>query len=91
MKHTILLTGAFSGIGKAAAQLFHSKGWNVIATMRPPENDTDLTKLDRMLVTRLDVTDSASITAAVAKGIGTFDALVNNAATARTARSKRST
>jgi len=32
MQKTIFITGASSGLGKAAAKLFQSKGWNVIAT-----------------------------------------------------------
>lgn len=79
---TILITGASSGIGKATAKHFQAQGWNVIATMRSPDNETELTSLDNVLVTRLDVTDEASIGAAVAAGLerfGAIDALVNNA------------
>lgn len=82
MSKTILITGASSGIGKATAQLFADKGWNVVATMRRPEDETELTTHDSVLVTRLDVTDGASIEAAVDAGIerfGRIDALVNNA------------
>jgi NAD(P)-dependent dehydrogenase (short-subunit alcohol dehydrogenase family) len=82
MTKTILITGSSSGIGRATAQHFHAQGWNVVATMRTPEKETTLTELDRMLVTRLDVEDTASIDAAVAAGLARFgrlDALVNNA------------
>ncbi|MDA7963913.1 SDR family oxidoreductase [Ruegeria sp.] len=82
MAHTILITGASSGIGKATAELFANKGWNVVATMRDPAREKDLTGRDNVLVTRLDVTDPASIATAVASGIAAFgqiDALLNNA------------
>ena len=82
MSNTILITGASSGIGKVTAKLFQEKGWNVVATMRTPEKEDELSKLDNVLVTRLDVTDSASIDAAVAAGIekfGKIDVLLNNA------------
>lgn len=77
----ILITGASSGIGKAVALRFHAEGWNVIATMRDPSG-SDLAERDNLLVTRLDVTDPASIAAAVAAGIdrfGAIDVLLNNA------------
>ncbi|MEH7830485.1 SDR family oxidoreductase [Gemmobacter denitrificans] len=80
--NTILITGASSGIGKATALRFQSEGWNVIATMRDPAAGADLAALDNVLVTRLDMTDSASIAAAVAEGIARFgriDTLLNNA------------
>lgn len=79
---TILITGASSGIGKDTAKLFQSKGWNVIATMRKPGNETELTKLDNVLVAKLDVMDLASIENAVKQGIqrfGRIDVLLNNA------------
>lgn len=82
MNKTILITGASSGIGKATAILFQQRGWNVIATMRKPEDETELTVLDNVVVTRLDVTDEQSISAAVSLGIAKFgkiDALLNNA------------
>ena len=82
MTSTILITGASSGIGKATAKLFAERGWNLVATMRNPDKETELTALDNVLITRLDVTDPASIDAAVAAGLARFgrlDVLLNNA------------
>ena len=82
MSKTILITGSSTGIGKATAKHFQAKGWNVIATMRSPDKETELGELDNVLVTRLDVQDQGSIDAAVAAGIekfGKIDVLVNNA------------
>jgi NAD(P)-dependent dehydrogenase (short-subunit alcohol dehydrogenase family) len=82
MPQTILITGCSTGFGKLTAKLFHKNGWNVIATMRSPEKETELTQMDNILVTKLDVTDKESVTKAVSQGLakfGTIDALVNNA------------
>lgn len=82
MQKTVLITGASSGIGRATAELFHQKGWNVVATMRTPEKEETLTKLDNVLVTKLDVQDKATITSAVQQAIdqyGKIDVLINNA------------
>jgi NAD(P)-dependent dehydrogenase (short-subunit alcohol dehydrogenase family) len=82
MKKTVLITGASSGFGRETVKLFANKGWNVIATMRSPEKETELSAIDGVLVTRLDVTDKDSIFKAVETGVGKFgaiDALVNNA------------
>ncbi len=82
MDKTILITGASSGIGKATAILFQERGWNVIASMRTPENETELAELKNVLVLPLDVTDSNSITSAITGSLnhfGRIDALVNNA------------
>jgi len=72
MQKTILITGASSGIGKVSAKLFQEKGWNVIASMRKPANETELTQLDNVLITRLDVLDLQSINDAVDAGIEKF-------------------
>ncbi|MBN9381512.1 MAG: SDR family oxidoreductase [Chitinophagaceae bacterium] len=82
MKKTIFITGASTGIGKATAKFFQSKGWNVIATMRNPGNETELSGLENVWVTKLDVLDLDSIKQAVNEGIqkfGKIDVLVNNA------------
>lgn len=82
MSKTILITGSSSGIGKATAKHFQAKGWNVVATMRKPEIETELDKLQNVLVTRLDVQEPATIEDAIQKGIerfGRIDVLLNNA------------
>jgi NADP-dependent 3-hydroxy acid dehydrogenase YdfG len=82
MNKTILITGASSGIGKETAKLFQSKGWNVIATMRNPENETELKQLENVLVAKLDVLDLDSIQNAFKEGVknfGSVDVLLNNA------------
>jgi NADP-dependent 3-hydroxy acid dehydrogenase YdfG len=82
MNKTILITGTSSGIGKATAIHFQQKGWNVIATMRSPEKDTELKELENVLLEKLDVLDLESINQAIQNGIekfGKIDALVNNA------------
>ena len=82
MNKTILITGASSGIGKETAKLFQSKGWNVIATMRNPENEIELKQLENVLVAKLDVLDLDSIQKAFKEGVqkfGNIDVLLNNA------------
>jgi short-subunit dehydrogenase len=79
---TIFITGASSGIGKETAKLFQSKGWNVIATMRNPENESELKQLENVLVAKLDVLDLDSIQNAFIEGVqkfGSIDVLLNNA------------
>lgn len=82
MSQTIFITGSSTGIGRATAKHFQSLGWNVVATMRNPSAETELTQLPNVLVTRLDVQDAASITEAVDAAItrfGRIDVLLNNA------------
>ena len=82
MAQTIFITGASSGIGKSTALSFQAKGWNVVATLRDPAQAGDLAALPGVLVTRLDVTEGASIRAAVDAAqvrFGGIDVLLNNA------------
>lgn len=79
---TVLITGCSSGIGKETAKYFASRGWNVVATMRSPDDDEDFKKFDNVLLLSLDVTDKNSIELAIQNAIhrfGKIDVLVNNA------------
>ena len=74
---TVLLTGCSTGFGLEIARSFLERDWNVVATMRNPQ-DNQLPPSERLRVLPLDVTDQASIDAAVAEA-GKIDVLVNNA------------
>ena len=79
---TIFITGTSSGIGRSTAKLFAEKGWNVVATMRSPEKEAELTQLKNVFVTRLDVEQKNTIPEAISLGIehfGKIDVLLNNA------------
>jgi len=78
---TIFITGASSGLGKATAKLFQEKGWFVIATMRNPEKETELTKLANITLLQLDVTNADQIKEVVKKAISIadIDVVFNNA------------
>lgn len=74
---TILITGCSSGFGLEIANYFLERDWKVIATMRVPD-ETVLPRSERLRILPLDVTDAASIRAAI-EAAGPVDALVNNA------------
>ncbi|OPH58366.1 short-chain dehydrogenase/reductase [Paenibacillus ferrarius] len=79
---TILITGASTGIGRATAKHFAENGWNVIATMRAAEAETELSQWKTVLVARIDVEQKETINEAVNQGIdrfGSIDVLLNNA------------
>lgn len=84
MTKTVLITGATSGIGEAAARAFVGAGWRVIATGRRAER---LQALAAELGPDLhpaafDVRDEAAFDAAVAAlppGFAEIDLLINNA------------
>lgn len=82
MKRTAFITGTSSGIGKATVKYFSEQGWNVAATMRTPQKDTELSALPNVRLYTLDVTDSQSIRKAIESTLtdfGGIDVIVNNA------------
>ena len=82
MPNTVLITGTSSGYGKATAELFLERGWNVLATMRRPDPAVFAASSDRLKVLPLEVTDERSIRDAILTGVaahGAIDVWVNNA------------
>ncbi len=81
MPQTIFITGSSTGLGRATALLFAQKGWTVIATMRNPANETELTGVAGITLLELDVTKPAQIEAAAnaALALGPVDVVFNNA------------
>ncbi len=86
----VLVTGCSSGIGLETALAFARRGDTTVATMRNLVKAETLQKRAadeglRIRVEQLDVTDSASVDAAIAGVVeshGTVDVLVNNAGVA---------
>lgn len=80
MSKTIFITGASTGLGKATAKLFQSKGWNVVATMRNLENKTELSQLENVTFLPLDVTNVEQIKSTTKRAIELgVDVVFNNA------------
>lgn len=78
---TIFITGASSGLGKATAKLFQSKGWNVIATMRNPEKENELSGLQNVTLLPFDVTNLEQINKTITEITSkqNIDVVFNNA------------
>lgn len=82
MSKTVFITGASTGIGRAAAQYFVQRGWNVAATMRSPRKAGAWADISHLITPYLDVTNRGSIEDAIEKTadlFGTIDVVVNNA------------
>ena len=79
-----LITGCSAGFGRELVLAAHAAGDRVLATARRPEQLADLVAAGggRIVAAALDVTDPASVAAAVATALDTFgciDVVVNNA------------
>jgi len=82
MKKTVMITGTSSGIGKATVFEFAKMGWNVVATQRSPEKETDFDKIPCVKMYQLDVTNLESVQqtmSSIKKEFGKVDVVVNNA------------
>jgi len=86
MTHTIFLTGAAGGFGRLTANTLIDQGHKLVATMRDPAGRNSevakaLTARGAMVV-NMDVTDDASVEAAIAQvgqALGSPDVVINNA------------
>jgi NAD(P)-dependent dehydrogenase (short-subunit alcohol dehydrogenase family) len=75
----VLVTGVSSGIGRAVADAFAAKGFEVFGTSRNPQRTEPVAGVE---LVQLDVTDDASVAAAVSTVVqraGRIDIVVNNA------------
>src|SRR6516164_11241033 len=87
---TVVITGASRGLGFASTVRLYRDGWRVVAAMRTPEKGMALLRDatgareddDRLVGVQLDLTDTASISAAakaIEAAVGAPYALVHNA------------
>jgi hypothetical protein len=77
----IVITGSSSGLGRATAKLFASKGWKVIASMRDPKKEKESGNIAGVTLTALDVTDPREIESVAEQVMasGGVDVVFNNA------------
>ena len=77
---TVLITGAYRGLGLEVARQLADRGWKVIVTARKREQGAAAAaKLKNGSFLELDITDDSSVTGA-AKQVRQLDVLINNAA-----------
>jgi NAD(P)-dependent dehydrogenase (short-subunit alcohol dehydrogenase family) len=77
---TVLITGAYRGLGYEVARQLSERGWRVILTARRQERGSAAAaKLKNASFLELEVTDDASV-ARAATAVPELDVLINNAA-----------
>jgi NAD(P)-dependent dehydrogenase (short-subunit alcohol dehydrogenase family) len=86
MNKTVLITGATSGIGKAATDTFAERGYTVFATYRSAVQRETLEAINNVIPVQMDVTSADDLRraqAAIASHVGDegLYALINNAGT----------
>jgi NAD(P)-dependent dehydrogenase (short-subunit alcohol dehydrogenase family) len=77
--NTVLVTGAYRGLGYEVARQLSERGWRVILTARRRDRGSAAAaKLKNTPFLELDITDDRSVTQA-AKAVASLDVLINNA------------
>lgn len=77
---TVLITGAYRGLGFEVARQLSERGWRVILSARQRDRGAAAAaKLKNTSFLELDVTDDPSV-ARAAKGVSELNVLINNAA-----------
>jgi NAD(P)-dependent dehydrogenase (short-subunit alcohol dehydrogenase family) len=77
---TVLITGAYRGLGYEVARLLSERGWKVIlSARRKAQGSATAAKLKNASFLELDITVDASVARAV-KEVPRLDVLINNAA-----------
>lgn len=77
---TVLITGAYRGLGYEVARQLSERDWKVILTARrEKQGSAAAAKLKNASFLELDITDAASVVSAV-KEVSELDVLINNAA-----------
>lgn len=77
---TVLITGAYRGLGYEVARQLSARGWRVIiSARRRDQGAAAASKLKKATFVELDVTNDSSV-AAAAKAVPQLDVLINNAA-----------
>lgn len=76
---TVLITGAYRGLGYETARQLSERGWRVILTARKKTQGAEAAaKLKNATFLELDITDAESV-ARAAKQVKNLDVLINNA------------
>src|SRR5262245_51182285 len=77
---TVLITGAYRGLGFEVARQLSERGWQVILTARTKsQGSSAAAKLKNATFLELDITSDAGV-ARAAKKVARLDVLINNAA-----------